>query len=42
MINDISEDDNGSYQCRAKNSIDTVDVVAELTVQGIVVNDNNF
>ena len=34
MIKDVVEDDNGSYQCRAKNSVDTLDAVAEVTVQG--------
>jgi hypothetical protein len=34
MIKDLTEEDNGSYQCRAKNVIDTLDAVAELVVQG--------
>lgn len=34
MIKDVREEDNGSYQCRAKNDVDTLDAVAELVVQG--------
>ena len=34
MIKDVTEEDNGSYQCRAKNDIDTLDAVAEVIVQG--------
>ncbi|CAB0030178.1 unnamed protein product, partial [Trichogramma brassicae] len=33
LIKDLNEDDTGSYQCRAANSIDTLDAVAELSVQ---------
>ncbi|XP_008207952.1 neogenin isoform X2 [Nasonia vitripennis] len=33
MIKDVTEEDNGSYQCRAKNDIDTLDAVAEVVVQ---------
>ncbi|XP_057322017.1 netrin receptor unc-40 isoform X2 [Microplitis mediator] len=33
MITDIMEEDTGSYQCRAKNDVETLDAVAEVTVQ---------
>lgn len=34
MIKDVTEEDNGSYQCRAKNDIDTLDAVAVVVVEG--------
>lgn len=34
MITDIKEMDHGSYQCRAENDVETLDAVAEVTVQG--------
>ncbi|XP_023247522.1 neogenin [Copidosoma floridanum] len=33
MIKDVAEEDTGSYQCRAKNDVDTLDEVAEVVVQ---------
>ncbi|XP_011301477.1 neogenin isoform X2 [Fopius arisanus] len=33
MITDVMEEDNGSYQCRAENRVETLDAVAELIVQ---------
>lgn len=34
MITDIRESDQGSYQCRAENNVETLDAVAEIIVQG--------
>ncbi|XP_058808708.1 neogenin-like isoform X3 [Phymastichus coffea] len=33
MIKDVTEEDKGLYQCRAKNDIDSLDAIAELTVE---------
>ncbi|XP_043474504.1 neogenin isoform X2 [Leptopilina heterotoma] len=33
MIMEIKEEDHGSYQCRAKNKVETLDAVAEVYVQ---------
>ncbi|XP_063985766.1 neogenin isoform X2 [Diachasmimorpha longicaudata] len=33
MITDVMEEDNGSYQCRAENRVETLDAVAEVVVQ---------
>ncbi|KAK0175713.1 hypothetical protein PV327_009442 [Microctonus hyperodae] len=33
MITDIMEEDHGAYQCRAENIIETLDAVAEVSVQ---------
>lgn len=34
MITQVRELDQGSYQCRAENEVDSLDAVAELIVQG--------
>ena len=34
MITDVTEEDHGSYQCRAENEVETLDAVAEVNVQG--------
>lgn len=34
MIMEIKEEDHGSYQCRAKNKVETLDAVAEIDVRG--------
>ncbi|KAJ8681424.1 hypothetical protein QAD02_017211, partial [Eretmocerus hayati] len=33
MIKNVREEDTGSYQCRAKNDLDSLDAMAELSVQ---------
>ena len=37
MINNVQETDDGSYQCRAENEVETLDAAADLIVQGILV-----
>lgn len=36
VINDVQEIDDGSYQCRAENEVETLDAAADLIVQGIL------
>ena len=37
MINNVQEVDDGSYQCRAENEVETLDAAADLIIQGILV-----
>lgn len=34
IINNVQEIDDGSYQCRAENEVETLDAAADLIVQG--------
>lgn len=37
MISNVQEIDDGSYQCRAENEVETLDAAADLIVQGILI-----
>ena len=35
VISNVQEIDDGSYQCRAENEVETLDAAADLIIQGI-------